>query len=44
MSYEGLDTSRTQRTLSGSARVLMALHLDGPLFIALCRRRKLVML
>jgi rod shape determining protein RodA len=36
MSYEGLDTSRTQRTLSGSARLLLALHLDGPLFIALC--------
>jgi rod shape determining protein RodA len=36
MSYEGLDASRTQRTLSGSARLLLALHLDGPLFIALC--------
>jgi rod shape determining protein RodA len=36
MSYEGLDTSRTQRTLTGSARLLLALHIDGPLFIALC--------
>jgi rod shape determining protein RodA len=36
MSYEGLDASRTQRTLSGSARLLFALHLDGPLVIALC--------
>ncbi|HLS81540.1 MAG TPA: rod shape-determining protein RodA [Steroidobacter sp.] len=36
MSYEGLDTSRTQRTFSGSARLLSALHLDGPLFVALC--------
>lgn len=36
MSYDTLDTSRTQRTLSGSARLLLALHLDGPLFIALC--------
>jgi rod shape determining protein RodA len=36
MSYEALDTSRTQRTLTGSARLLLALHLDGPLFIALC--------
>jgi rod shape determining protein RodA len=36
MNYEGLDTSRTQRTLSGSTRLLLALHLDGPLFIALC--------
>ena len=35
MSYEALDASRTQRTLSGSARLLFALHLDGPLFIAL---------
>ena len=31
-----LDSSRTQRTLTGSARLLLALHLDGPLFIALC--------
>ena len=36
MSYEGLEASRTQRTLTGSARLLFALHLDGPLFIALC--------
>jgi rod shape determining protein RodA len=36
MSYEALDASRTQRTLTGSARLLLALHLDGPLFIALC--------
>lgn len=36
MSYDGLDTSRTQRTLSGGARLLSALHLDGPLFIGLC--------
>jgi rod shape determining protein RodA len=36
MSYEGLDTSRTQRTFSGGARLLLDLHLDGPLFIGLC--------
>lgn len=36
MSYDAFDTSRTQRTLTGSARLLLALHLDGPLFIALC--------
>jgi rod shape determining protein RodA len=36
MDYGSLDTSRTQRTLTGSTRLLMALHLDGPLFIALC--------
>jgi rod shape determining protein RodA len=36
MSYAGLDTSRTQRTLTGGARLLFALHLDGPLFIGLC--------
>lgn len=36
MEYGSLDTSRTQRTFTGSARLLMALHLDGPLFIALC--------
>jgi rod shape determining protein RodA len=36
MSYDTLDTSRTQRTLTGSARLLMALHLDGPLFTGLC--------
>lgn len=36
MNYETLDTSRTQRTLTGGAQVLLALHLDGPLFVALC--------
>lgn len=36
MSYSELDTSRAQRTLTVSARLLMALHLDGPLFIGLC--------
>ncbi|HEY5810978.1 MAG TPA: FtsW/RodA/SpoVE family cell cycle protein, partial [Povalibacter sp.] len=36
MDYSSLDTSRTQRTLTGSARLLFALHLDGPLFVALC--------
>ena len=36
MSYEALETSRTQRTLTGGAQLLLALHLDGPLFIALC--------
>jgi rod shape determining protein RodA len=36
MSYETLDTSRTQRTLTGTAQLLLALHLDGPLFVALC--------
>ena len=36
MSYQGLDTSRTQRTLSGTARLLLDLHIDGPLFIGLC--------
>ena len=36
MSYEGLDTSRTQRTFTGTARLLLALHLDGPLVIGLC--------
>jgi len=36
MDYGSLDASRTQRTLTGSARLLLALHLDGPLFIALC--------
>jgi rod shape determining protein RodA len=35
-SYDALETSRTQRTLTGSARLLFALHLDGPLFIGLC--------
>jgi rod shape determining protein RodA len=36
MSYDALDTSRTQRTLTGTAQLLLALHLDGPLFVALC--------
>jgi rod shape determining protein RodA len=36
MDIGSLDSSRTQRTLSGSARLLLALHLDGPLFIGLC--------
>ncbi|HEX7011483.1 MAG TPA: rod shape-determining protein RodA [Steroidobacteraceae bacterium] len=36
MSYDTLDTSRAQRTLTGTARLLLALHLDGPLFVALC--------
>jgi rod shape determining protein RodA len=36
MDMGSLDSSRTQRTLSGSARLLLALHLDGPLFIGLC--------
>jgi rod shape determining protein RodA len=36
MDYSSLDSSRTQRTLTGGARLLLALHLDGPLFIALC--------
>lgn len=36
MNYETLDTSRTQRTLTGGTQLLMALHLDGPLFVALC--------
>src|SRR5688500_19799060 len=36
MSLEALDSSRTQRTFTGTAQLLMALHLDGPLFIALC--------
>jgi rod shape determining protein RodA len=35
MSYE-FDTSRTQRTFTGTTRLLMALHLDGPLFTGLC--------
>jgi rod shape determining protein RodA len=35
MDYGALDSSRTQRTLTGSARLLLALHLDGPLFVAL---------
>jgi rod shape determining protein RodA len=36
MSFGTLETSRTQRTLTGTARLLLALHLDGPLFVALC--------
>jgi rod shape determining protein RodA len=36
MSYDALDTSRTQRTFSGGTRLLMALHIDGPLFVGLC--------
>jgi rod shape determining protein RodA len=36
MSLDALDSSRTQRTLTGGTRLLFALHLDGPLFIALC--------
>ena len=36
MSYDTLETSRTQRTVTGSAQLLLALHLDGPLFVALC--------
>ena len=36
MAYDGLETSRTQRTLTGGARLWSALHLDGPLFIGLC--------
>jgi rod shape determining protein RodA len=35
MNYESLDTSRTQRTFTGTTRLLLALHLDGPLFIGL---------
>jgi rod shape determining protein RodA len=36
MNYDALDSSRTQRTFTGTARLLLALHLDGPLFVALC--------
>src|SRR5690606_3943163 len=36
MNYDALETSRAQRTLTGSARLLLALHLDGPLFVGLC--------
>lgn len=36
MNYDALDTSRTTRTLTGWAQLLLALHLDGPLFVALC--------
>jgi len=35
MNWDTLESSRTQRTLTGSARILLALHLDGPLFIGL---------
>jgi rod shape determining protein RodA len=36
MIYEGLnDTSRARRTLTGTARMLLALKLDGPLLIGL---------
>lgn len=36
MSYQVLASSRTQRTLTGTARLLFVLHLDGPLFVGLC--------
>jgi rod shape determining protein RodA len=36
MSAMDFDTSRTQRTLTLTARVLLALHLDGALFLGLC--------
>ena len=36
MELGALDNSRTQRTLTGTTRLLLALHLDGPLFVALC--------
>src|SRR4029078_13436608 len=36
MKHESPNTSQTQRTLTGGAELLLALHLDGPLFIALC--------
>ena len=36
MSLDAIDSSRTQRTLTGTAQLLLALHIDGPLFIALC--------
>ncbi len=36
MELGSLDSSRTHRTLTGSARLLLALHLDGPLFVGLC--------
>ena len=35
MNWDTLESSRTQRTLTGSARILLALHLDGPLFVGL---------
>lgn len=36
MSLDAFESSRTQRTLTGTTQLLMALHIDGPLFIALC--------
>ena len=36
MNFDALETSRTQRTLTGGAQLLLPLHLDGPLFVALC--------
>jgi rod shape determining protein RodA len=36
MSYGTLESSRTQRTLTFSARLLQGLHVDGPLLIGLC--------
>jgi rod shape determining protein RodA len=33
---DSLDSSRTQRTFTLTARLLAALHLDGPLFTGLC--------
>lgn len=35
-SLDAIESSRTQRTLTGTAQLLLALHIDGPLFIALC--------
>ena len=36
MSFDSLDSSRTQRTWTLTARLLLALHLDGALFTGLC--------
>jgi rod shape determining protein RodA len=36
MSFASLDSSRTQRTWTLTARLLLALHLDGALFTGLC--------
>jgi len=36
MMIDSLDSSRTQRTWTLTARLLSALHLDGPLFTGLC--------
>src|SRR5215831_9693709 len=36
MIRDGLDSSRAQRTLTLTARLLLALHLDGALLTALC--------